>query len=374
MNTIGGVAGFWSYSHQDDERDNHGVTRLASRISDEFALVTGETLTLFVDRNDIRWGDEWRRRINAALAETTFFIPIITPLYFKREECIRELVSFVGQAQSLGAVELVMPILYIAVPGLSEDSTEEARALIARMHYIDWREIRLSGENSSEYRRGVHEIAMRLAEISTQYEQRDTGPAFAQATDEEEGIIDLLAALEGKMPGLREVVDKIRTAADQLQAITDPYAERLRKGERAGVSAGAKLSIIHDFSVDAEPVIRRTVEAAEAYSSLTIDIDPVILTLFRKLETFPELVNVETDVLRTLSPIPDIWRWIHEGRTKLSVSQWDEFVKAYKGMSKDLARISRLADAGLRLAIPADALVENWNNKLSDYQAKSVRK
>ena len=173
---------------------------------------------------------------------------------------------------------------------------------------------------------------------------------------------------------MKGVVDTIRTAADQLQAITEPYAERLRKGERAGVSAGAKLTIIHDFSVDAEPVIRRTVEAAETYSSLTIDIDPVILTLFRKLETFPELVNVKTDVLKTLSPIPDIWRWIQEGRTKFSVSQWDEFVKAYKGMSKDLARISRLADAGLRLAMPADALVENWNNKLSEYRARAARK
>jgi hypothetical protein len=84
------IAGFWSYARDDDERDGHGLLRLAARIQDEFALVTGETLTLFVDRNEISWGDEWRRRIETALAETTFFVPIITPLYFKRQECRRE--------------------------------------------------------------------------------------------------------------------------------------------------------------------------------------------------------------------------------------------------------------------------------------------
>ena len=42
-----GVAGFWSYSHDDNEHDGHAILRLATRIQAEFALVTGEALEAY---------------------------------------------------------------------------------------------------------------------------------------------------------------------------------------------------------------------------------------------------------------------------------------------------------------------------------------
>jgi len=86
------IAGFWSYAHADDKNDGGAVVRLAKRVMSEYALLSGEWLRLFIDR-DLEWGDEWKRRIDQALQETTFFIPIITPTYFISEECRRELAS-----------------------------------------------------------------------------------------------------------------------------------------------------------------------------------------------------------------------------------------------------------------------------------------
>jgi hypothetical protein len=57
-------------------------------------MKTASTLEVFLDRDSIRWGEEWRERIDSAVAGTTFFIPIVTPRYFLRKECRRELLSF----------------------------------------------------------------------------------------------------------------------------------------------------------------------------------------------------------------------------------------------------------------------------------------
>jgi len=91
--SIEATAGFWSYAHEDDMLDGGNILKLSRLIMEEYNLLSGEPLSLFVDRNDIAWGEEWRERINSSLAETTFFIPIITPRYFTRPECRRELLE-----------------------------------------------------------------------------------------------------------------------------------------------------------------------------------------------------------------------------------------------------------------------------------------
>jgi hypothetical protein len=75
------VAGFWSYAHDDNKLDDGAILRLAQLIMDEYNLLSGNQLHLFIDHHSIAWGQEWRERIDKALSQTTFFIPIITPRY-----------------------------------------------------------------------------------------------------------------------------------------------------------------------------------------------------------------------------------------------------------------------------------------------------
>jgi hypothetical protein len=364
------AAGFWSYSHDDDERDGHGLLRLASRIQDEFALVTGETLTLFVDRDAISWGDEWRRRIETALAETTFFIPIITPLYFKRQECRRELLSFVGQAQSLDAIELVMPILYVDVADLAEDSSDEARALVARMQHTDWRELRLSDENSSEYRRAVHKLALRLAEISNEYQQSDSQTSFnddvsqQEVEQEEEGLFDLLATIEQKLAQWQEYIDDAKGLDAQLTAIYRSYTARLRKIEMRGTT-GPLLALVRSLVREVEPLERRSLEDAKNYSTVSIELDPEILKLLRELDIYPE---ASARVFGTLAPIEGAFKEVIDHRGKPSRSR--HVLQRYKGLSKDIARILRLHEAYLRYLEDGNSLVLNWNQTVQGYKER----
>jgi hypothetical protein len=362
---VSGAAGFWSYSHADNERDGHGLLRLGKRIQDEYSLVTGEPLTLFVDRNDILWGDEWRRRIETALAETTFFIPVITPLYLKSHECRRELLSFVGQAQSLAAIELVLPILYVDVPGLTEDSTDEAVALVAKMQYADWRKLRLSPEDSAEYRKAVNALATRLADINSKYEQSSQQTIGANDAEEEEGILDLLEIVENKLPDWQKILDDGTTNVKQLDAIDESYTDRIKRVDVRG-NTGPLLSVLRGYVKDTGPLMQRQVQYSKDFSAASIDLDPIILKVLRGLDNYPELSQ---HVFNALSPIEDaaegIDRIYKENKRR---EKNNAIVQKYKGISKDIARHVRLWDLIHRYNNDANALVWNWHQEIQRYK------
>lgn len=65
----GSSQGFWSYVHRDDEADGGRIVRLAKDVVDQYEMLTGETISLFLDRDALNWGDNWRAR------STTVFHP-----------------------------------------------------------------------------------------------------------------------------------------------------------------------------------------------------------------------------------------------------------------------------------------------------------
>jgi hypothetical protein len=160
------AVGFWSYAREDDALDGGSILRLSRLLMEEYNLLSGEPLNLSVDRNDIAWGEEWRQRIDSSIAGTTFFIPVVTPRYFTRPECRRELLEFAAKAKMLDAEELLLPILYIETRGLSTDSPDEAVALVARTQHVDWHTNRLLEPQSREYRVAVNALARRLLDIA----------------------------------------------------------------------------------------------------------------------------------------------------------------------------------------------------------------
>ncbi len=83
------LLGFWSYVHANDEVDMGRVTQLAIDIVGHYRAITGESIRLFLDRDDLHWGDQWREQVAEALSNVAFFIPVVTPRYFQRVESRR---------------------------------------------------------------------------------------------------------------------------------------------------------------------------------------------------------------------------------------------------------------------------------------------
>lgn len=245
-----GPAGFWSYAHKDNEQVKGRIIRLANEIADAYSLLTGEELRIFIDRQDLEWGNQWKARVDETLQETTFFIPIVTPRYFKSTECRRELLKFIGHAVSLGAQDLLLPILFVDVDDLKEDSPDEAKAIIAKTQYADWRDLRLAEETSEAHQRAVTDLAKRLVKISQEYTARPTmtpGEIASIATDsdadvaEMPGFLDLMAEMEAEIPewlaaiqGFPEPISEIGTLATEAAAEMEvantspkPFAQRI---------------------------------------------------------------------------------------------------------------------------------------------------
>lgn len=69
---------------------------------------------MFVDHY-IKWAEVWKERVDSALQTTTFFIPVLSPSFFRNDECRREFIESHTKAKSLGVSEFPLALRYISV-------------------------------------------------------------------------------------------------------------------------------------------------------------------------------------------------------------------------------------------------------------------
>jgi hypothetical protein len=196
------VSGFWSYSRQADAADRGRIVELARLVADEYRNLTGTRLDLYLDVDGTRLGVDLRQTINANLRRSTFFIAVVSPLYYKSPECQRELRYFLRKANELGRTELLIPIRYIA----SRYPDHPMTPVLDRYLWEDWTKLRLDAPDSAAHRRAVHAVASRLAELSPP-------PAAPEPATPEPSVLpaDLNAAFKRFTDGYQEFVERMRT-------------------------------------------------------------------------------------------------------------------------------------------------------------------
>jgi len=67
---VANLDGFWSYVHDDDDADNGRISQLARDVVKQFEMLTGEKISLFLDRDKIDWGENWKTKIDTSLASS----------------------------------------------------------------------------------------------------------------------------------------------------------------------------------------------------------------------------------------------------------------------------------------------------------------
>lgn len=72
------------------------------------ALGKGE-VKIFLDKEEITSGDDWKKRIQKALITSRCMIPVLIPDYFNREWCIREFAVMLHRQRELGYNTLQNP-------------------------------------------------------------------------------------------------------------------------------------------------------------------------------------------------------------------------------------------------------------------------
>ena len=90
-------AAFLSYVHQDHDNSGGKLLQLIERVQAELCVKLGsDEFKIYVDRNEIEFGQTWRVCIDSGLAEAAVLVPIISPAYLKHTECRREFEQFVA--------------------------------------------------------------------------------------------------------------------------------------------------------------------------------------------------------------------------------------------------------------------------------------
>jgi hypothetical protein len=75
--------GFWSYTSSDDTVSRGRLSQLRRQLADALQLRIGRTpqVHIFQDVAAIPHGADWLKEIHKALADSSFFIPIVTPAF-----------------------------------------------------------------------------------------------------------------------------------------------------------------------------------------------------------------------------------------------------------------------------------------------------
>jgi hypothetical protein len=259
--------GFWSYVHADDEAEGGRILRLARDVAGQFEMLTGEPLTLFLDKDAIKWGEVWRDKIDTTLASVAFFIPVMTPRYFMSAQCRRELQFFAREATRLGVKELVLPLLYVDVPSLDDDTTtDDLVGLVRTFQREDWRELRFADVSAEGYRRGVARLATRLVDANRQAEKLanvtttalDSGERLDEQADELPGYLDRMATAEETMPKLTGTVEAIGREIEIVGQVAQDATAEIKRGDdqRKGFAARllAARKLAHQLSEPAEHI------------------------------------------------------------------------------------------------------------------------
>jgi hypothetical protein len=330
--------GFWSYVHSDDKAAYGAIGRLAEHLSTEFGALTGDRkLDFFRDTAQLKWGDEWKSEIEKAVAEATFFIPIITPSYFASKECRKELLEFAEQAKEQDREGLLLPIYYIDVEAISEGGTSDPLVpLVTTPQWEDWRTLRHLDQTNQPYRMAVGKLASRLKEISEDLSDENTGPSDGSGpggnnsgeddneyvpveaeqehskpsvptpiTDpdrdshiepgrrqtrnvEEMGLLELLAAGEEALP---RAVETLGAISEEIQAVgsrAQAATQEIQQSDAQGGGFKGRLLVANQLAKDLEDPASRLEQLCNEYVADLVIVDPAIRKMI-------ELATVEAE-------------------------------------------------------------------------------
>jgi hypothetical protein len=365
------AVGFWSYTHDDNILDGDSILQLSRLIMEEYNLLSGEPLDLFVDRNDLAWGEEWRARIDSSLAEATFFIPIITPRYFTRPECRRELLEFAAKAEMLGAKELLLPILYIETHGLSAESPDEAVALVAKTQYVDWHDNRLLEPNSREYRRAVNALARRLLNIARHVAEVQLNRELNSNPEDNgtDGVADIATRIETLLPEWLDAVMIQKSVSPQIEAVWREYERQIakltRQRARSSVILSAQIRMVRQML----PLAEQSLKNSQIYLARSIELDTLVSALSRLVAEYPDsfsfIISIREAIDEAMEAIRKNDNIIYEDTIRSSLHPMGHLGRVFK-------QVNSAFDARARNAIEGNDIVRRWDAELIDHNSSRL--
>lgn len=359
------LQGFWSYVHDDDEAEGGRIARLARDVRGQFEMLTGENLDLFLDRDEINWGEVWKEKIDGALGSVAFFVAVLTPRYFMSPECRRELQFFARKANQLGVRELVLPLHYVEVPELREDDPDDDLVELTRsFQWEDWTDLRFAEVSSESYRRGVARLSQRLVDANrnaekTSFPLRAIDSDEAVVEDELPGFIDRMASAEKTLPKLVETLERLREDIEFIGDAMNEATAEVRRGDAHGAGFAARLASARKLSRKLSEPAERIGTAGNEYASQLHEVDQGFRAL---IERAPEAAAKDPDSKEQICQFFEMLRSLSEAsHVALNSSQgMIDAIAPLEKMSRDLRPVLRRVRQGLTTMVEGREVSDEW--------------
>jgi len=358
--------GFWSYVHNDDHVEGGRIIRLARDVVGQYRMLTGEDIRLFLDTDDLEWGDQWRKVIDSNLSSVAFFIPVMTPRYFMSPECRRELSFFLRQTSDLGLKELLLPLHYVNVPALYNENTEdELIKLLGTFQWEDWRELRFSDVTSEEYRRGVAKLAEKLVEANKRAEviavsvPEQIDEVHIDSEDSSPGFIDTLADSEEKLTKLPETLKTLTQDMLQIGQIMSKATDDVQRGDAQGKGFAARLIVARQTATRLSEPIERIYSLSNVYASQLHSIDSGFHII---IEQAPIEIKDNPEVKQKYCTFFDTIRQMAEA-SNTAIDSTQRMLNAAEPLeraSRDLRPVFRRLKQGLVVLLESSKVTSEW--------------
>ncbi|WP_439902968.1 TIR domain-containing protein [Microbacterium azadirachtae] len=358
------IDGFWSYVHADDDAESGRIAQLARDVVAQFEMLTGESINLFLDRDRLQWGDDWRPKVDASLSSIAFFVPVITPRYFMSKECRRELNYFARQAQRLGIEELVLPVLWIDVPGLHDDEpTDELLALVKRFQWSDWRTLRFSDLGSGEYRKAVADLATRLVQANSAAEAAaktlDIDKIEAEPDDEDLGTLDKLGVMEDSLPRMTNILNQVGSTIEEIGLAMQGATGEIEANTNPSAALATRLRIARQLADELAAPATSIRTLGNDFSSLLNDVDEgVRIIIARAPEEARESPQSRTEFEGFFDAIREMVAQSEVGLG--AVGNMIAHLEPIEKMSRDLRQPLRTLREGLTLFVDGLTVMRGW--------------
>ncbi len=261
---------FFSYARKDDERTYGAITKLKKAIVNEYAYVTGNDLDIFQDKDDIDWGDNWRKEIKENLGNTYFFIPILTPTYLRRPSCLGELKNAFRAFKDTNNERGIFPIRFAdcadAIESLNDD---ELAGFLKSANSPNWSDLQYEDPSSSDYRRSIRKIVDRMIafDASHKWEEEALVIDDESSLDDEMGLIDRIAFVEEDMDN---ATNELAAISALITEVGDMFSSQ---SVPDNATFGQRLAVMKELSKELESPADDIERHTKEYSHLMGKVD-----------------------------------------------------------------------------------------------------
>ena len=285
---------FVSYTHDDNDSVYGGLLELVKKIADQYEMKTGETLSIFTDR-DVKWGQSWESVLMSELETTAFLLSFVSPRYLKSRMCRIEVERFATAAEK-ASYKAILPILIQAIPqALQQDS------LWKKLQSYQYEEISVTDLRSGN-RQVLDEVADKIStslQQTVESRQELAATTAALQTRQKPDEPQTRITLEEIMEGIQELSETFDADAETFGKELDTLGDQLNQSIEAITVGEFKPAIIAKHARLLDPQANRLEDAA---SKLTHDWEMIRERINGSIEIGKDLSKIgEEDLLQDLS-------------------------------------------------------------------------